>query len=74
MVTTQVQERDELSEENEVLEISNQGKLLKGFDNTTVRRCCPGLFERSVNFEMSFWCLQFFQKTNLEILIFALAY
>ena len=29
---------------------------------------------RSVNFERRFWCLQFFQKTNLKTLIFALAY
>ena len=29
---------------------------------------------RSVNFEMSFWCLQFFQKTNLKIQLFALVY
>ena len=32
-------------------------------------------FKRSVNFEMSFWCLQIDQKTNeIFVRIFALAY
>ena len=31
-------------------------------------------WQRSVNFEMSFWCLQFFQKMNLKTQIFALDY
>ena len=29
---------------------------------------------RSANFERTFWCFQFFQKTNLKISISALAY
>ena len=30
--------------------------------------------ERSVNLERKFWCLQFFQRMNLKILIFDLAF
>ena len=41
-----VHERDELNVENEALEISNQGKSLKGFDNKTNRLCYPRPFQQ----------------------------
>ena len=46
------------------------------FDTYFVTKNGPYLLffiERSVHLEKKFWCLQFFQKTNLEILVFALA-